>query len=216
MDGQGTDGAEALTAAVLTASRLLVAIAVRSLAAAHGRVTLAQFRMLVVLATRGECNLVSLADNLAVNPSTALRMVDRLVDGGFVSRRVNPASRREVLLRVTPAGRKIVDEVTAHRREEISVIVARMSAQNRAGLVRALRAFAKAGGELPAGERDLTLLGWDLEHPAIGLPGSRRPGCPRLRSRRPPDRLLSRGPATGRPGRRKHGPAPRIPRSPSR
>ena len=161
VDGQAADGAESLTAAVLKASRVLVAIAVRSLAAADDRVTLAQFRMLVILDTQGECNLVSLADNLAVNPSTALRMVDRLVEGGFISRRVNPASRREVLLRLTPAGRQIVDEVTARRRDEISGIVARMSPVNRAGLVTALRAFAEASGEPVGGERELSLLGWD-------------------------------------------------------
>lgn len=73
----------ALTAAVLTASRLLVAVSARSLAAAEERVTLPQLRLLVLLASHGETNLVTLADRLMVNPSTALRMVDRLADGGF-------------------------------------------------------------------------------------------------------------------------------------
>jgi DNA-binding MarR family transcriptional regulator len=89
-------------------------------------------------------------------------MVDRLVDGGFVTRRVNPASRREVLLQLTPAGRQLVSAVTARRREEIAAVIAKMSARDRAGLVRALRAFAAAGGEYPAEEieRDLVSLGW--------------------------------------------------------
>ena len=153
----------ALTSAVLTASRLLVAVSVRSLAAVEEQVTLPQFRLLVLLASRGESKLVTLAERLAVNPSTALRMTQRLVDGGFVSRRVNPESRREVLLRLTEAGRQIVDEATARRREEIAAIIARMSASSRAGLVRALRAFAAAGDEVfvEDGERDLVPLGWD-------------------------------------------------------
>ena len=153
----------ALTAAVLTASRLLVAVSARSLAAAEERVTLPQFRLLVLLASHGETNLVTLADRLTVNPSTALRMVDRLADGGFVTRRVNPESRRETLLRLTGAGQQIVDEVTTRRRDEIAAIVARMSARDRAGLVKALNAFADAGGEPSAGEpeRDLVPLGWE-------------------------------------------------------
>jgi DNA-binding MarR family transcriptional regulator len=161
-DAPADDVAE-LTSAFLTASRLLVAIAARSLAAAEERVTLRQFRMLVLMASRGETNLVTLADNLAVNPSTALRMVDRLVDAGFVTRRVNPASRREVLLQLTPAGRQLVGAVTARRRKEIAAVIGKMSARDRAGLVRALRAFAVAGGEYPAEEieRDLVSLGWD-------------------------------------------------------
>ncbi len=153
----------AVTSAVLSASRLLVAISARSLAAVAERVTLPQFRMLVLLASHGETNLVTLAESLVVNPSTALRMVDRLVDGGFVSRRVNPASRREVLLRLTSAGQQIVDEVTARRRDEIMAIVTKMPPADRAGLVNALRTFAAAGGELSADERerDLVPLGWD-------------------------------------------------------
>jgi DNA-binding MarR family transcriptional regulator len=157
------DDVDAVTSAVLTASRLLVAVSARSLAAAEERVTLPQFRLLVVLDSHGEAKLVTLAEALAVNPSTALRMVERLTAAGLVSRRVNPASRREVVLRLTRAGRQIVDEVTARRREEIAAIVARMPPRQRAGLVRALRAFTTAGGEPPAGEqvRDLVPLGWE-------------------------------------------------------
>jgi DNA-binding MarR family transcriptional regulator len=151
---------EALTFAVLTASRVLVGISVQSLAATDEQVTLAQFRMLVLLAAQGESNLVTLADHLSVNPSTALRMVERLAEGDLVRRRVNPASRREVLLRLTPAGQKIVDDVTARRRDKIAAIITRMSPRNRGGLVRALRAFAEAAGESAGGERDLSRLGW--------------------------------------------------------
>jgi DNA-binding MarR family transcriptional regulator len=94
-----------------------------------------------------------------------MRMVDRLVHRGLVSRRVNPDSRREVLLRLTGPGQRIVDRVTARRREEIAAIVTRMTASDRAGLVKALRAFAAAGGEPAAEEgereRDPVPLGWD-------------------------------------------------------
>ncbi len=151
-----------MTSAVLTASRLLVAISARSLAAAEERVTLPQFRMLVVLAGRSDSKLAGLAEALAVNPSTAVRMVDRLSAAKLVTRRVNPANRREVVLRLTPAGRQLVDEVTARRRAEIAHIVQRMAPRRRAGLVRALRAFAEAGNE-PAADvgRDLVTLGWE-------------------------------------------------------
>lgn len=155
---------DAVTSAVLTASRLLVAISARSLAAAEERVTLPQFRMLVVLASRRESNLAALAEALAVNPSTALRMVDRLCTAKLVSRRVNPASRREVVLRLTPAGRQVVDDVTARRREEIAHIVQRLAPRQRTSLVRALRTFAQAGDE-PAADvaRDQLRLGWEYQ-----------------------------------------------------
>ena len=146
----------AVTSAVLTASRALVTVSVRSLAAA-------EFRLLMLLNGHGATNLVTLADRLLVNSSTALRMVDRLVNRGLVSRRVNPASRREVLLRLTETGQRIVDEVTARRREEIAAIVVKMPAEDRVGLVKALRFFAGALGEPvdEAGERDPVPLGWE-------------------------------------------------------
>lgn len=118
----------------------------------------------MVLASHGEAKLVTLAESLAVNPSTAMRMVDRLIAAGLVSRRINPASRREAVLRLTSAGRQIVDEVTARRRHEIAAIVERMPQSHRTGLVRALRAFADACGKPPAGEtarEDAVLLGRD-------------------------------------------------------
>jgi DNA-binding MarR family transcriptional regulator len=138
---------DAVTTAVLTASRLLVAVSVRSLNAVRARVTVPQFRMLVVLATHGATKLIALAEDLEVNPSTAMRMAERLDAAGLIDRRVNPASRREVLLRLTAAGRRVVEEVTARRREEIAGIVARMPPALRSGLIEALTAFAEAGGE---------------------------------------------------------------------
>lgn len=76
-----------------------------------------------------------------------MRMIDRLLVAELVSRGDNPANRREVVLSLTPAGRRIVRRVTARRRQEIKRIVERMPATHRAGLVRALRAFSDAAGE---------------------------------------------------------------------
>jgi DNA-binding MarR family transcriptional regulator len=157
------DDVSAVTSAVLTASRALVTVSVRSLAAAEERVTLPQFRLLMLLDGHGETNLVTLADRLLVNSSTALRMVDRLANRGLVDRRVNPASRREVLLTLTETGQRIVNEVTERRREQIASIVVNMPARDRAGLVKALRSFAAALGEAAdneAGQRPLAL-SWD-------------------------------------------------------
>jgi DNA-binding MarR family transcriptional regulator len=138
---------DAVTTAVLTASRLLVAVSARSLNTVQARVTVPQFRLLVVLATHGKTKLIALAEDLGVNPSTAMRMAERLEAEGLVERRINPASRREVLLRLTAAGRQVVEEVTARRREEITGIVARMPPALRGGLLEALAAFTQAGGE---------------------------------------------------------------------
>ncbi|MFD9947443.1 MarR family winged helix-turn-helix transcriptional regulator [Nonomuraea sp. NPDC059023] len=141
---------DAVSAAVLTGSRTLVAIAARSLASVEDKVTLPQFRMLVVLAGHGETKLVTMAELLDVNSSTAMRMADRLASNGLVVREVNPDNRRESLMRLTPEGRRLVDEVTARRRAEISSIVSRMRPDQRQALISAVAAFNAAAGEPPA------------------------------------------------------------------
>ena len=146
------DDVDTLTDAVLTASRLLVAVSARSIAAVEDTITLAQFRLLVVLDSRGPMKLIGLAELLAVNPSATTRMVDRLVAVGMVDRRQNPATRREVVLGLTAVGHEVVRGVTERRRSEIAGIVARMPEPTRRGLVEALLAFTEAGDEPSAGD----------------------------------------------------------------
>ncbi|MFF7984061.1 MarR family winged helix-turn-helix transcriptional regulator [Streptomyces sp. NPDC007901] len=160
------DDVDAVTRAVLTASRLLVAVSARSLAEVEERVTLPQFRMLVVLSTRGATKLVTLADLLQVAPSTAMRMVDRLIATGLADRQTNPGNRRETLLQLTEEGQRTVEDVTARRRTEIAAIVERLSPIQRLALVEALGAFNKAGGEPPApalDDQEPHPLGWVVD-----------------------------------------------------
>lgn len=147
------DGVDAVTDAVLTASRLLVAVSARSIAAVDDSITIPQFRLLVVLDGRGPLKLATLAEYLAVNPSTATRMVDRLVAADLVRRAANPASRRELVVSLTEKGEAVVQQVTQRRRAEIARIVGRMAPTTRQGLVRALNAFADAGGEPSVSEQ---------------------------------------------------------------
>ncbi|HVW43870.1 MAG TPA: MarR family transcriptional regulator [Amycolatopsis sp.] len=146
-DAPRPDDVDAMTDAVLTASRLLVAVSVRSIASVDESITIPQFRLLVVLDTRGPLKLSALAEQLAVNPSTATRMTDRLVAAGLVNREANPASRRELMVSLTGTGAAVVRDVTQRRRAEITRIVSRMPVTARRGLVRALTAFTEAGDE---------------------------------------------------------------------
>lgn len=143
---------------LLTASRLLVAIAARSLAAVEESLTLPQYRMLVVLDAQGPVSLARMAELLDVNPSTALRMVERLSTAGMVEKIPNPKNRREVLLRPTPSGWQVVRQVNENRRTQMATIVEALDPQSREDLITALRKFTEAGGEPPAGVPGLP--GW--------------------------------------------------------
>jgi DNA-binding MarR family transcriptional regulator len=138
--------------AVLTASRSLIAVATMSLGAAAEETTIAQYRALVVLASRGPRRMVDLAGALGVAPSTAGRMCDRLVRKGLIRRHRARTDRRAVLVSITAAGRVVVDQATFRRRELITAILARLPAQQQRNVAAALRAFAEAAGEVPDSE----------------------------------------------------------------
>src|SRR5258708_3245384 len=140
-----------LTEALLTASRALVAVAARSLAVGDPDVTLAQYRALVVLASKGARHVGELAETLGVHPSTATRLCDRLVARKLIKRSVDRTNRRETVVALAAAGRALVDRVTAVRRAEIREIVARIPEDLRRPAVDALVAFSTAAGE-PADE----------------------------------------------------------------
>lgn len=157
--------------ALISASRALVAVAARSVAAVGSEVTLPQYRALVVLASRGPQRAVDLATELGVNPSTATRLIDRLLKAGLVGREPLKGDRRAVQVTLRPAGRRMVTAVGRRRRSEVSRIVAAMAPAQRTAAVAALQAFADAAGEVPEPQ---WWLGFGQSN-AVGLPGRRRP-----------------------------------------
>ena len=138
-------GTDDLADAVVTASRVLVAVAARSLTEEE-TVSLPQYRALVVLASRGPQRPVDLAQALNVDPSTATRMCDRLEGKGLITRRRDEVDRRVASGEDLPhAG------VTRRRRKEIGQILTAIDPKERANLIRAFTAFGRAAGEAPEG-----------------------------------------------------------------
>ena len=131
-----------ITDVVLLASRALVGVAARSIAAVADDVTIPQFRALVVLASRGPQNLGSLADALGVHTSSATRLCDRLVARKLIRRVTATDDRREITLSLAPRGRDLVADVTVRRRDEITAIVARVPES-------AARRWSRASGRSP-------------------------------------------------------------------
>ena len=84
---------DVITDALLTASRLLVAISARSIAMVDETITIPQFRTLVILSRTGRVNLATLAGLFGVQPSTTGKMVERLVSAGLIDRKPHPNSR---------------------------------------------------------------------------------------------------------------------------
>lgn len=134
---------------ILLASRALVGVAARSLAATEAKVTLPQYRALVLVGSKGEQNVSNLADALEIHPSTATRLCDRLIAKGLIERTTSVESRREVTVTLSAAGRALVRTVTTKRRNELRRIIAQLPAGSQRQLISAFAAFADAAGEVP-------------------------------------------------------------------
>jgi DNA-binding MarR family transcriptional regulator len=134
---------------VLTATRALIALSTRSLGALAEDLSAAQYRTLVVLASRGPRPLVDLAQSLGVNPSTAGRMCDRLARKGFVRRHRDRQDRRIVVVSLSGQGRRVLDEATAARRAVIAQALSALSVEQQRAAGAALRELSCAVGEVP-------------------------------------------------------------------
>ncbi|MGH9291373.1 MAG: MarR family winged helix-turn-helix transcriptional regulator [Acidimicrobiales bacterium] len=147
----GTGAENRVADSVLAASRVLVSVAARSIAAAGQEITLPQYRALVVIASRGPQRPVGLAEALGISSSTTTRLCDRLERKGLLLRErdYSATDRRAVLLRLAPAGTKLVADVTRRRRADIAAVLAEMAPRDRSRLVAGFEAFTRAAGEVP-------------------------------------------------------------------
>ena len=150
--------ADELADAVLTASRALVGVAAKSLAAAPADVTLPQYRVLVVVATRGPQRPTDLAAELGVAASSITRLCDRLVRKKLVMQ-LRAANRREYEIQITDQGQAIVDAVMVSRRLEIRRLLGRIPPGRRQQLLVTLRELSLAAGEP---ESPASPLGWPV------------------------------------------------------
>jgi DNA-binding MarR family transcriptional regulator len=159
IDPSAVSSQDSVVDAVLSASRVLVAIAARSLADAGDEVTLTQYRSLVVLASRGPQTMATLAEAVAVTAPTASRLCERLVRKGLVRRRTDPNDRRQVRIALTKSGRQLIDAVSIRRRREITDLLAAIPPETQRSVAVALAQLAESAGEVP--EQDWST-GWDL------------------------------------------------------
>ncbi len=73
--------------------------------------TMAQAKLLYVVAANGELTMSDIAVRLGVSISTASGAVDHLVSMGLLDRSEDPANRRQVRVSITPFGEESLEEL---------------------------------------------------------------------------------------------------------
>ncbi|MER7173522.1 CBS domain-containing protein [Streptomyces mesophilus] len=156
--GAGDDGLLDSAAAVLAASRLLVAVSARSLAEVEETLTLLQFRLMVVLGVSGPASVQRLSGLLGVEARVVRRLVEMLLSSELVQEDERVRDCLDQGYALSPRGLDLVHDVTRRRMEAITRILESMPEAERTALAPVLRAFARAAGE-PSAELVAAALG---------------------------------------------------------
>lgn len=101
-----------------------------------------EFDVLASLRRAGEPYRLSprtLLESMMVTSGAVTKRVDRLERIGLVAREPDPGDRRGVLVRLTPAGLKLVNEVVEHHLANEERLLAALSRKDREQLTRLLR-----------------------------------------------------------------------------
>ncbi len=100
-----------------------------------------QVKALQVLVEREELSVKDLAEALALSFPAASRAVEGLVGRALVQRRECAADRRSRLIRLSPTGREVSEQVLDARLEGLEAFVAKLPAEERDRLHAAITPF---------------------------------------------------------------------------
>lgn len=103
----------------------------------HG-ISMAQLHILTSVQRRGEMTMSQLADMLDVSLSSATGLVDRIEERGLLERVRIVEDRRVVLIRLTPAGVRLLEEADALSDEIMRSVLRRLDRGQLAGVAQAV------------------------------------------------------------------------------
>jgi DNA-binding MarR family transcriptional regulator len=107
-------------------------------------VTLSQCHTLVEIGLAVSLSLNDLAGLLDLDKSTTSRAVDQLVRRGFASRQADPASRRHILIGLSPAGQVLFDGIETEMQHYYHQIMENIPAAQRLQVIDSLQLLAAA------------------------------------------------------------------------
>lgn len=128
----------------------------RSLAEIHApefleiAVTMPQAKILYLLGAVGELHMSDLVARLGVSLSTVSGLVDRIVDQGLVTRRDDPADRRQVVVALTDQGAAFLDRFRDIGADQMRDLLARVDDDELAVIRHSLSILARAADQASA------------------------------------------------------------------
>jgi len=82
-------------------------------------VTLPVFEFLQVISRTPACRVQDIAVELSITVGGTSKVVDRIEASGYVARSANPGDRRSSIIKLTPAGKRLLPKLTAAVDDEL-------------------------------------------------------------------------------------------------
>lgn len=101
-----------------------------------------QFLTIKLVQEEGQARMKDLARFLSITPASVTSLVDGLVQMDLLERSTDSEDRRITRLRLTDAGRKLLDDTESRAKREMADIFARLSDRDRSSLISALEKLA--------------------------------------------------------------------------
>ncbi len=102
-------------------------------------ITVSEVRLVIHLAEYGPQTMGQIAEGLGITTPSATGLVDRLEQHGLAERRRDAKDRRVVRVQLTPVAQKLAELVLAEWRRRIEAVLAEMTPEEQAALVKGLQ-----------------------------------------------------------------------------
>ena len=135
-------------------------------------ISMAQLNILYTLQRSGDMTMSRLADGLNVSDSNATGLIDRMEERGFVERTRVPEDRRIVMVRLTDAGRRLLDEVDALSDELLRSTLSRVKPSQLAGIASAVAELRAAVEAATSGTPDRHVASTASPRSPSSMPGT--------------------------------------------
>ncbi|GAA3521424.1 MarR family winged helix-turn-helix transcriptional regulator [Actinocatenispora rupis] len=135
-----------LIAAVEHAGRAFSDIYTTTSQSAGAHVPAAQLRVLHAIEASEAPAISALATELRMGTPSVSRVCDRLEASGWAVRQPGQEDRRQIRIRLTPRGRRLLADLRRRRRKSVEDVLAAMPPAQQRALQRGLAAFAAASG----------------------------------------------------------------------
>src|SRR5579859_2881801 len=106
--------------------------------------TMPQFKLLLLIASRNGARVGDLAQRLGVTPPTVTTLLDRLVDQSLVRREDDAIDRRLVIARLTVQGRRLLQRLNMQQDPALSECISDLSDDDLRALLVGLEALHRA------------------------------------------------------------------------